>query len=94
MSLVLQDVFISLKVCWQTGCPVSLSVKVSVGLWYPTGSLLCHVMPLPLGSHFPLLFPAHSSSYPKWGNRVYSAANPQVSLLNVLPSRASSVGCE
>lgn len=94
MSLMLQDVFICLKICFQTGCPLSQSAKASVGLQHPAGPLLCYVMPLSLDSLFPLLLPVHCSSYPKWYNRVYSAANPQVSLLNVLPSRASSLGFE
>lgn len=80
MSLVLQDVFTSLKTgCW-AGCPAPWSVKVSAGLQYPSGHFCAIVTPLSLGSLFPLLLPAHSTSYPKWDSRVDSAANPQASL--------------
>lgn len=46
MNPVLQDGFICLRMCWQTGCPVPQSAAVSVDFQYPSELLLCHLMQL------------------------------------------------
>lgn len=83
---------ICLKICWQTGCPLSQSQLLQAFSIHPSGPLLCchaivswQLLPSP---SCPQLFE------PKWDHRVYSVANLQVNLLNLLLSRASSVGFE
>lgn len=46
MSLVLQDVFTSLKTGFWAGCPALWSVKVNAGLQYPSGHFCASVTPL------------------------------------------------